>query len=61
MVAGAQFPITPFGAVLFKIGAAEPKQIGAIGAKFGGVIAFTVTVKTNVAELTHSPAAAVNV
>lgn len=60
-VAGDQVPTTPFGEVLAKLGAGDPKQIGAIGTKFGTVSAFTVTASVYEGAVTHSEAAGVKV
>jgi hypothetical protein len=43
IVAGAHDPRTPFGDVVFNVGAGVPAQNAGIGAKFGVVNGVTVT------------------
>jgi hypothetical protein len=58
-VAGLQVPVIPLVDVVGKIGAVAPLHIGAIAAKVGVVIAFTVTDK--LAVLAQSPTVGVKV
>jgi hypothetical protein len=58
-VAGLQVPVIPLVDVVGKIGAVAPLHIGAIAAKVGVVIGFTVTVKF--AVLAQSPTVGVKV
>jgi hypothetical protein len=58
-VAGLQVPVIPLVDVVGKTGAAAPLHIGAIAAKVGVTIAFTVTDK--VVTLAQSPTVGVKV
>ena len=57
--AGDQVPVMPLSDVVGNVGATAPEQIGAMAAKVGVTLGFTVTV--NVVVVAHWPASGVNV
>ena len=58
-VAGDHVPVIPFVDVVGNVGATEPEQKGATGAKVGVTLGFIVTV--NVVAVAHCPASGVKV